>query len=644
LVKAVQKKGYRQPTPIQRKAIPLLLEGKDVLGMARTGSGKTAAFVLPMLQRLRCHSAKTGIRALILAPSRELALQTFKVAQQLARGSGDLRLAAVVGGDGLEEQFASMATNPDVVVATPGRLLHVCVEARLNLKTVEMVVWDEADRLLEDASMGEQLAEIMARCPASRQTALFSATLPKALADFARAGLTSPHLLRLDAEGQLSPDLRSVFLSTTSDTRDAHLVALLGTIAASPTPQQTVVFAATKHHVEYLQELLGAFGFACAYIYGTLDQAAREEAIEAFRQRRRSILVVTDVASRGIDVPLLDVVVNYDFPASPKLFVHRVGRVARAGRKGTAYSLVAPDELPFLLDLQLFLGQPLVVAGSQDAPSGDAALVLGTMPRDLLDMEHERVCAQVALNGTLEALQKVVMNAYKLYKKTRLAASPESHRRAKELMCEHPLIGVHPEFASAADGGAAALRMLSSIRAFKPKVSFLELSNAKASKAAPVQGKASRTTRKADNQSFRDETHFLGYRPERNPAPTEERELAFNRQANDALLEISGMRRRDELIKTGSQLASKLKRRLAEGRSTKRIKTEHGHSLPASYQNGDYDKWCARTRLQIQKPGETESSDLAQRATSIVSAGQASRKFRKNTKAVKASKARKSKK
>ncbi|KAJ1953356.1 ATP-dependent RNA helicase dbp10, partial [Dispira parvispora] len=201
VLRAVLNKGYKVPTPIQRKCIPLVLEGKDVVGMARTGSGKTAAFTIPLVNRLRNHSAKVGVRGLILSPSRELALQTLKFAKELSKYT-DLRHCALVGGDRLEEQYEMMAANPDILVATPGRCLHLIVEMNLDLSSVEYVVFDEADRLFE-MGFSVQLHEILHRLPPSRQTLLFSATLPNNLVDFAKAGLHEPELVRLDVDTKI---------------------------------------------------------------------------------------------------------------------------------------------------------------------------------------------------------------------------------------------------------------------------------------------------------------------------------------------------------------------------------------------------------------------------------------------------------
>lgn len=233
LLKAITRKGFSVPTPIQRKTIPLLLDGQDVVGMARTGSGKTAAFVIPMIERLKSHSAKVGARALILSPSRELALQTLKVVKELGRGT-DLKTVLVVGGDPLEEQFREMTMgNPDVVIATPGRFVHVKTEMRLDMSSIQYIVFDEADRLFE-MGFAAQLTEILHALPSSRQTLLFSATLPKSLVEFARAGLQEPKLVRLDAESKISPDLENAFFTVKSAEKEGALLHILRDVIKMP--------------------------------------------------------------------------------------------------------------------------------------------------------------------------------------------------------------------------------------------------------------------------------------------------------------------------------------------------------------------------------------------------------------------------
>ncbi|CAG8755013.1 9132_t:CDS:2, partial [Racocetra persica] len=473
IYKAILHKGFKVPTPIQRKTIPLIMDGKDVVGMARTGSGKTAAFLIPIIEKLKVHSAKVGARAIILSPSRELALQTQKVCKELTKYT-DLRTCLLVGGDNLEDQFAMFANNPDIIVATPGRFLHLIVEMGLELKTVEYVVFDEADRLFE-LGFSAQLHEILHRLPQSRQTMLFSATLPKSLVEFANAGLQDPSLVRLDTDTKISADLMMAFFSVKQLEKEAALLYILyevikihltptssATISKNPNNKddnssstmsqsllsnQTIIFVSTKHHVEYITNLLNLCGFQTSYIYGSLDQTARKIQINNFRGGRTNILVVTDVAARGIDIPILENVINYDFIDSSKMFVHRVGRTARAGKKGWAYSLITPEELPHLLDLQLFLGRRLLIGSATDStPDYTSDIIIGSFPNDLLGSYMEWVKGKQQEVNDLKSLCDVAKNGYKLFCKSRSSAAPESYKRAKKVIEMNNLNDVHVLF------------------------------------------------------------------------------------------------------------------------------------------------------------------------------------------------------
>ncbi|XP_021268668.1 ATP-dependent RNA helicase DDX54 isoform X1 [Numida meleagris] len=466
--KGVMKKGYKVPTPIQRKTIPVILRGRDVVAMARTGSGKTACFLLPMFERLKAPSP-SGARALILSPTRELALQTLKFTKELGKFTG-LKTALVLGGDKMEDQFAALHENPDIIIATPGRLVHVAVEMNLKLQSVEYVVFDEADRLFE-MGFAEQLQEILARLPGSHQTVLFSATLPKLLVEFARAGLTEPMLIRLDVESKLSEQLKLAFFHVRGDDKPAVLLHLLRSVVK---PQdQTVVFVATKHHTEYLKELLTSQGICCTHIYSSLDQTARKINIAKFAHGKCPVLLVTDVAARGLDIPMLDNVINYSFPAKSKLFLHRVGRVARAGRSGTAYSLVAPDEMPYIFDLHLFLGRPLILAGAQEMPA-DADGVLGRVPQSLVDDEECLLLTDHEGSLELQSLRRVADNAQKQYLRSRPGPSPESIKRVKEM--DTSQLGIHPLFSARfEDTELERLKLVDSIKAYKSKATIFEI-------------------------------------------------------------------------------------------------------------------------------------------------------------------------
>lgn len=495
----ISKKGFKQPTPIQRKTIPLIVTGRDVVGMARTGSGKTAAFLLPMIEKLKTHSAKVGVRSIILSPNRELALQTYKSFKDFSRGT-QLRATLLVGGDALEEQFSNMLNNPDVIIATPGRFLHLRTEMNLDLKLVETIIFDEADQLFE-ASFEEPLNELVLSLPTSKQAILFSATLPKSLVNFAKIGLNNPILIRLDTESKISEELEMCFLSCKFQDRDATLLYIIQDIINLPlltdeelqkldefkerlsddeeeethdkskkkkpfkkapfkkanelvSPKGTIIFAPTRHHVEYLKTLLRIAGYGCSYIYGTLDQHARRRQLYNFRAGITSLLIVTDVAARGIDIPLLKYVINYTLPSSSKLFVHRVGRTARAGNTGFAYSIVTPNEVPSLVEMELFLGRKILISDmhlkkcqilkKKALESGEEyvepkvsysdRLVLGSIPADSID-DLGGLINTLHKNYELEILKKVAEKAEKLYYKTKAkVTSVESLKRSKELI------------------------------------------------------------------------------------------------------------------------------------------------------------------------------------------------------------------
>ncbi|KAF9885880.1 ATP-dependent RNA helicase dbp10 [Aspergillus nanangensis] len=524
LLKAITRKGFSVPTPIQRKTIPVIMDDRDLVGMARTGSGKTAAFVIPMIEKLKSHSSMVGSRGLILSPSRELALQTLKVVKELGKGT-DLKSVLLVGGDSLEEQFAMMASNPDIIIATPGRFLHLKVEMDLDLSSIRYVVFDEADRLFE-MGFAAQLTEILHGLPHSRQTLLFSATLPKSLVEFARAGLQEPTLIRLDTESKISPDLQNVFFSVKSAEKEGALLYILNEVIKmptgptevaerrrveqasgkdprdykkrkrsdmgrvnqkeSPTKHSTIIFAATKHHVDYLYSLLCEAGFATSYTYGSLDQLARKIQVSNFRSGLSNILVVTDVAARGIDIPILANVINYDFPSQPKIFIHRVGRTARAGQKGWSYNLVRDADAPYMLDLQLFLGRRLVLGreyGDQINFAED--VVVGSLPRDGLSQSCEWVTRVLDDKNDITSQRTVATKGEKLYMRTRNAASLESAKRSKKVVISDHWTSLHPLFQDEASHMEVEReKMLARIGGYRPQETVFEVNNRRNGKHA----------------------------------------------------------------------------------------------------------------------------------------------------------------
>lgn len=341
----------------------------------------------------------------------------------------------------------------------------------LSLANISFVVFDEADRLFE-LGFDTALTEILSKLPSTRQTLLFSATLPKSLVEFAKAGLKDPKLVRLDKEGKISEELRLCFWSVKENEKDAALLGLLRDVIGVPfkheqerelkekgnskkksigatagatllLPHQTLVFASTKHHVEYLSHLLSLTGYSVSYIYGTLDQTARTHQLSLFLAAKTSILVVTDVAARGIDIPVLENVVNYDFPVGARVFVHRVGRTARMGRKGWAWSFVSPQDVPYLMDLQLFLGKPLInrlpistdLAVRINESGFVSNMLLSPLPRDILDQDMEYIHQTLdTTNFELVQMRGVMERGHKMYERSKGKASTKSYSRAKEMV------------------------------------------------------------------------------------------------------------------------------------------------------------------------------------------------------------------
>lgn len=354
----------------------------------------------------------------------------------------------------MEVQFEEMSQNPDIIIATPGRLMHHLEEIEgMSLRTVEYVVFDEADSLFE-MGFAEQLRKILFQLSENRQTLLFSATMPSALAEFAKAGLRDPHLVRLDVERKISTDLKMAFFTLRHEEKFSALLYLVREHINSN--QQTLIFVSTKHHVEFINTLFREEGIHASMSYGDMDQEARKIHIQNFRNRKTMMLIVTDIAARGIDIPLLDNVVNWDFPPKPKIFVHRVGRAARAGRTGTAYSFVTTEDFPYLLDLHLFLSKPIRPAPTENEAMHDmdrvwsqidqaiasGETVYGRFPQTVIDLISDRVREVIDRSSEVQLLQRSCANAFRLYSKTKPVPSRESFKRAKDL----PREGLHPFF------------------------------------------------------------------------------------------------------------------------------------------------------------------------------------------------------
>jgi ATP-dependent RNA helicase DeaD len=358
LCRALSGLGYEEPTPIQRAAIPPLLAGRDLVGQAATGTGKTAAFALPMLQRILGKSGRADLLALVLVPTRELAMQVSEAMHSYGRDMS-VRVLPIYGGQPIGRQLRALDRGVDVVVATPGRALDHIARGTLDLDGLEMVVLDEADEML-DMGFAEDIEAILARTPENRQTALFSATMPPRIGGMVRRYLSDPVRVELGREASASADGLLV-RQTAYVVPRGHKPAALGRVLDLEKPTAAVVFCRTRDEVDQLTETLNGRGYRAETLHGGMDQQQRDRVMGRLRGGRLDLLVATDVAARGLDVDQLTHVVNYDVPSAPETYVHRIGRVGRAGREGTAITLVEPREHKMLKAIERTTGRPIAL-------------------------------------------------------------------------------------------------------------------------------------------------------------------------------------------------------------------------------------------------------------------------------------------
>jgi ATP-dependent RNA helicase RhlE len=358
ITRALAAEKYAAPTPIQAQAIPLLLEGHDLLGVAQTGTGKTAAFALPILQRLSGNGRRAvprSARALVLTPTRELAMQIGQSFRAYGRHL-PLRHAVVFGGVGQKPQVDSLARGVDVLIATPGRLLDLMNQGHLRLDGVETFVLDEADRML-DMGFIHDVRRIVAKLPAKRQTLLFSATMPAAIAGLAASVLKNPRRVEVTPPSSTAERVRQHVLFVEKENKRALLLDMLN----DRTIERALVFTRTKRGANRLAEHLGKGGVRVDAIHGNKSQSARQKALEAFRAGRLRVLVATDIAARGIDIDDISHVINFELPNEPESYVHRIGRTARAGAEGTAISFCDAEETAYLRDIEKAIRQAVPV-------------------------------------------------------------------------------------------------------------------------------------------------------------------------------------------------------------------------------------------------------------------------------------------
>ena len=353
ILRGVQAAGYTDPTPIQLRAIPVVLGGGDLIGSAQTGTGKTAAFALPILSRLGSHRPGQLPRVLVLEPTRELAAQVETAFRDFARFT-DLRTLAVFGGVGYGNQRQELRRGVDVIVATPGRLLDFLKEGTLSLRDISVLVLDEVDRML-DMGFLPAVKDVIARCPKNRQTLFFSATVPPEIAAVASFALRNPARVEVGVNRSVNQSVNHAVYPVAFEQKFDLLLALL----AKEDFDSVLVFSRTKHGADRIARRLKAANHSVAVLHANRSQNQRIEALQGFKSGKYEIMVATDIAARGIDVAGVTHVINYDVPENPEDYVHRIGRTGRAQAVGDAFTLVTPENAKDVRDIERFIGQKI---------------------------------------------------------------------------------------------------------------------------------------------------------------------------------------------------------------------------------------------------------------------------------------------
>ncbi|KAF8911174.1 P-loop containing nucleoside triphosphate hydrolase protein [Gymnopilus junonius] len=354
LLEALDRVGYKKPTDIQIESLPHALEGRDIIGIAATGSGKTAAFALPILQKL--WEEPKGLFACVLAPTRELAYQISEQFEALGSAMG-VRCAVIIGGMDMPTQQIALAKRPHIVIGTPGRLLdHLETTKGFSLRTLKFLVLDEADRLL-NLEFAEAIDKILKLIPKERTTYLYSATMTTKVAKLQRASLTNPIKVEVTSKYQTVDTLLQYYVLMPFIDKQAYFIHLVHSLAGN----SIIVFTRTKSEAQMLSIILRILSFAAVPIHGDMSQSQRLGALAKFKSGSRKILVATDIASRGLDIPSVDVVINYDVPQHSKDYIHRVGRTARAGRSGKAITLVSQYDVELIQRIEEVIGKKMAL-------------------------------------------------------------------------------------------------------------------------------------------------------------------------------------------------------------------------------------------------------------------------------------------
>ena len=376
-VSACESLGYNTPTPIQRQAIPIVLSGRDVIGCAETGTGKTAAFLLPIIQRLN-ERTRPGLRVLVLAPTRELALQIQENYAALNQSKTN-RSVIAIGGANIRTQLADLRRGAAVLIATPGRLLDLIERGAVRLATIEVLVLDEADRML-DMGFLPAIRRVLSLLPAKRQTLLFSATMSSSIEQLARSTTKDPKLVEVSTRGRAATLVDQIAYLVPQESKTALLLELLE--KQRKPLERVLIFTRTRRGAERLSHVLQARDHAVKRIHADRTQSQRESALRAFSEGRARVLVATDIAARGLDIDAVSHVVNYDVPVTPEDYVHRVGRTGRAGNHGQAISIVAPVDESAMRAIERLTGQSIKrIVPERFAKRLEAETTVQTPPR-----------------------------------------------------------------------------------------------------------------------------------------------------------------------------------------------------------------------------------------------------------------------
>ncbi len=380
ILRSLNTEGYTTPTPIQEKSIPIALAGRDLLGCAQTGTGKTAAFSIPILQRLSQEKQDgrkyAGIRALILTPTRELAIQIDESIEAYGRHLG-LKHLVIFGGVSQHPQTTALRNGTDILIATPGRLLDLMQQGYISLSSIGIFVLDEADRML-DMGFIPDVKKVIAKLPTKRQTLFFSATMPNEIASLADSILNEPVRVEVTPVSSTAQTIsQSLYYVTKTDKKE-----LLVHLLKDHSIERVLVFARTKHGSDKVVKDLHKFGISAEAIHGNKSQNARQRALSNFKSGQTRVLVATDIAARGIDVDNLTHVINYELPNVPETYVHRIGRTGRAGACGTAFSFCDHEEREYLRDIQKLIGKTIPVVNDHPYAMTDSSInIRKTLPQ-----------------------------------------------------------------------------------------------------------------------------------------------------------------------------------------------------------------------------------------------------------------------